>query len=58
LDRYRYFFNVPERPIWKKASLPSQVKPKLQEVYLSKTNSILKGNNGLDVPASYQDGFL
>jgi hypothetical protein len=34
------------------------MKPKLQEVFLSKNNTILTGNNVLDAPASNTDGFL
>jgi hypothetical protein len=30
----------------------------LQEVFLSKTNSIFQGNNVLDVPASNKDEYL
>jgi hypothetical protein len=32
--------------------------PKLQEVFLSKTNSSFAGNNVLDASASNTDGFL
>jgi hypothetical protein len=33
-------------------------KPYLQEVFFSKTNSILTGNNVLDAPASHTNGFV
>jgi hypothetical protein len=33
-------------------------KPKLQEVFLSKTPQLSKGNNVLDAPPSNTDGFL
>jgi hypothetical protein len=32
--------------------------PKLQGAFLSKTETILTGNNVLDAPASNTDGFL
>jgi hypothetical protein len=46
------------RPISNKESLSPQEKPKLQEVVLSKTNSILRGDNVGDAPASNTGGFL
>jgi hypothetical protein len=46
------------RPFGNKESLSPQEKPKLQEVFLSKTNSIVTGNNVLDAPGSDTNHFL
>jgi hypothetical protein len=44
--------------IWRKQSLSPPATVKIQEVFLSKTNWIPKGNNMLDSHASNRDGFL
>jgi hypothetical protein len=48
----------PKRPFWRKQSLSPPEMPKFQEEFLSKTTSILVGNNVLDAPASNTDSFL
>jgi Neuraminidase (sialidase) len=46
-----------KRSIWSKQSYLHLETPQLQDVFFSKSNSIHSGNNVLDAPASYRDGF-
>jgi hypothetical protein len=48
----------PNSPIWNKVSLSPQEKPKMQEVLLSKTNSILRGSQRAWFSCFYLNGFL
>jgi hypothetical protein len=54
LERYMFYLNSEKFSIWNKTAYLQLEKPELQEVLLTKTNWILKGNNAL---YGYDEGY-